>query len=262
MPATAATLDRIAPTRRPREAAIGYHRWSNLLFLHWRLPAEDVATLLPPGLTLDTWEGDAFVGLVPFRLSRVRPWWFPPVAGISSFCETNVRTYVHRQGSHPGVWFFSLDAASSLAVRVARWKWSLPYFRAVMDFQRAGARIHYGSRRLWPGTEGAGCAIEVTIGGDWCDSGIPPRPRHSGSARPGTLDHFLIERYILYSQSDTGPLRMGRVHHPSYALRCVDVERVEETLLPAAGFAPDTLCCHAAYCEGVDVEIFPLRTAE
>jgi uncharacterized protein YqjF (DUF2071 family) len=262
MPASLATLDRISASRRPRESAIGYHRWSNLLFLHWRVPAAAVSPLLPPGLALDTWEGDAFVGLVPFRLSRVRPWWSPAVPGVSSFCETNVRTYVHRHGTNPGVWFFSLEAASSLAVRVARWRWSLPYFRAAMDFRREGPRIHYGSQRLWPGPTGAGCAIDITLGGSWSDAGIPADDGTAHTARPDTLEHFLLERYLLYSQSGTGPLRMGRVHHPPYALRHAQVERLHQTLLPAVGITPGTGCCHAAYCERVDVEIFPLRAVE
>jgi uncharacterized protein YqjF (DUF2071 family) len=260
--ASIVTLDRIAPARRPRELAIGYHRWSNLLFLHWRLPAAAVAPLIPEGLSLDTWEGDAFVGLVPFQLSGVRPWWSPAVPGVSSFCETNVRTYVHRQGSHPGVWFFSLDAASSLAVRVARWKWSLPYFRARMNVRREGSRIHYESRRLWPEPAGPGCAIDITLGGSGSSEGFPHEPGSARSARPGTLDHFLLERYLLYTRTRAGKLQRGRVHHAPYALRQVTVGRLEETLLPAVGIVPQAPICHAAYCERADVEIFPLRQVE
>ena len=132
--------DRLTPTMRPAGSAIGYHRWTDLLFVHWRFPAEIVRPLLPPELTLDTWEGDAWVGLVPFYMSRVRPWWSPPVPGVSYFCETNVRTYVHFRGRDPGVWFLSLDASNSLAVRVARWRWHLPYFRAHMGLARTGRR--------------------------------------------------------------------------------------------------------------------------
>src|SRR5437764_197484 len=86
-----AAIDRIAPTRRPPGRAIGYQIWTNLLFVHWRIPAEIMRPLMPPELSLDTWEGDAWVGLVPFDMSGVRPWWFPALPGVSRFHETNVR---------------------------------------------------------------------------------------------------------------------------------------------------------------------------
>ena len=90
--------------------------------------------------------------------------WFPAVTGLSNFFETNVRTYVHLRGCDPGVWFLSLEASNSLAVRVARWRWHLPYFRADMQLQRRAETIEYRSRRLWPGPAGAGCGIRAEIG--------------------------------------------------------------------------------------------------
>src|SRR6266853_5171640 len=189
---TARPIDRISPNVRPAGRPIGYHRWTNLLFVHWRLPAAVVSPLLPTDLTLDTWEDDAWVGLVPFRKSRVRPWWSPPVPGISYFCETNVRTYVHFRARDPGVWFFSLDASNSLAVRIARWRWHLPYFRSQMSLERTGDKVSYASRRLWPGMAGAAChiraVIDATLGHEDPDSPLP-----AGRALPGTLEHFLIE---------------------------------------------------------------------
>src|SRR5262245_7056955 len=113
------TSDRIAATTRPTERPIGYHRWTNLLFLHWPIDVASLTHLIPSRLSVDTFDGTAWVGLVPFQLCGVRPWWSPPVPGVSSFIETNVRTYVHLDGCAPGVWFFSLDASSSLAVRLA-----------------------------------------------------------------------------------------------------------------------------------------------
>lgn len=258
MSISAAACDRLVPALRPSGSAIGYQRWSNLLFVHWRMPAESVRPLLPAGLTLDTWDGDAWIGLVPFQMSGVRPWWSPPVRGISSFCETNVRTYVHDRGQNPGVWFFSLEAASSLAVRVARWKWNLPYHRATMEIARTGSSIRYASRRRWPGSRGAGCTIEATIGRDWGDSDQTTHSPASHSALPGTLDHFLVERYILYTQSADGRLRMGRVHHTPYPLKQVRVDRLDESLVADLGLPATGEICHAAFSEGVEVEIFPL----
>jgi uncharacterized protein YqjF (DUF2071 family) len=257
------TIDRIAPTLRPVGRAIGYHRWTNLLFVHWRVPAGMIRPLLPRELTLDTWEGDAWVGLVPFFMSGVRPWWSPPILGLSSFCETNVRTYVHFRGREPGVWFFSLDASSSLAVRVARWRWHLPYFRAQMKLTRSRDTLEYESQRLWPesavpGTASAGCRIRASIGPPLRNDagGGAPVP---GRAAPGTLDHFLIERYILYASSAAGKLLAGRVHHRTYPIREASLDHLDETLLAAIGVVPPVPPCHTLFSDGVDVEIFPLR---
>lgn len=249
------SIDRIAPTVRPPGRAIGFHRWSNLLFVHWRLPVEAVLPLIPAGLTLDTWEGDAWVGLVPFFMSGVRPWWSPAVPGISTFCETNVRTYVHLRGRDPGVWFLSLEAASSLAVRVARWRWHLPYFRAEMNLVRRGNDVMFHSRRLWPGPAGPGCAIRVSLGAPLGESA-------QGRSLPGTLEHFLIERYVLYAQRTSGRLEAGRVHHAPYPVRDARLDEFSETLLAAARIFPQSPPCHVAFSDGVSVEVFPLRPAE
>ena len=247
----AADIDRISPTRRPAVRAIGHHRWSNLLFVHWQLPAEVVQPLLPAGLTLDTWDGTAWVGLVPFQMSGIRPWWSPAIPGISNFLETNVRTYVHFRGEGPGVWFFSLEAPSSLAVRIARWRWHLPYHRSVMDLQHNGDRLQYKCRRLWPGEQGAGCEINVELG--------PAAHENGNTATPGTLEHFLIERYLLYSQSHSGQLLRGQVHHAPYPLRTARLIDCHDSLLAAAGMPPQCEPCHAIFSPGVQVEVFPLE---
>ena len=110
-------VDRLSPTRRPNGRAAGYQHWRELLFLHWRISPAEIAALVPESLSIDTCEGSAWVGLVLFRMTGVRPWWSPSIPGVSAFPETNVRTYVHRHGRDPGVWFLSLDAASSLGVQ-------------------------------------------------------------------------------------------------------------------------------------------------
>lgn len=219
------------------------------------MPAEEVAPLLPQGLTLDTWEGDAWVGLVLFHMTGVRPWWSPPIPGVSAFHETNVRTYVHRDGRDPGVWFFSLDAAQSLAVRVARWWWKLNYFRAKMTVRREGQRVAYRSRRLWPEPSGATTDVQAEFG-DWLPSGDPRRA--AGQAAPGTLDFFLVERYLLYTEAK-GRLFRAQVHHQPYRLRSAMLHHCEQTLLPAAGMMPQGDPAHVVFSEGVNVEVFPLE---
>ncbi len=249
-------IDRIGPTRRPAQPVAGYHKWWDLLFIHWRVPADVLRPLLPKRLTIDTFQGSAWVGLVPFRMTGVRPWWSPPLPGVSAFAETNVRTYVHFEGRDPGVWFFSLDAASSLAVKVARRRWMLNYYRARMRVEREGTRVRYHSRRLWPGPAGAGGNVEAEIG-----PLIRPRSGElpPGSAEPGSLEHFLVERYILYAQGKDGRLYSGRVHHTPYPLREARLIKLEETLVAAAGIAIAHPPEHVLFSDGVSVEIFKLK---
>ncbi len=119
-------IDRISPTLEPDQPVLMYQNWHHLLFLHWEIPPQELQALIPAGLTVDTFEGKAYAGLIPFTMTGVRPVLTPPLPGISSFHEVNVRTYVHREGCDPGVWFFSLDASSTLAVAAARAAYKLP----------------------------------------------------------------------------------------------------------------------------------------
>ena len=266
MPDLLPIAERLAPRQRPGESPIGYHRWHDLLFVHWRVPLSVLQPLVPAGLEIDTWDGDAWLGVVAFDMTGVRPWWSPPVPSVSAFHETNLRTYVHAGGQAPGVYFLSLEAASSLAVRVARWRWNLPYFRARMTIRRDGQRISYTSRRLWPKPPGAATDLEAEIGGavgepetSFVGRSVTPS---CGHATPGTLEFFLIERYLLYNISPTGDLLRGQVHHAPYPLRSARLLRCHETLSQAAGIGrltEDQPACHAIFSPGVRVEIFPLR---
>ena len=264
-------LDRVAPTRRPNRNPVGYQRWHDLGFVHWRVSADQVATLLPNGLEVDTFDGSAWIGLVPFRMTGVRPWWFPAVPGVSAFNETNVRTYVHYRGV-PGVWFFSLDAANRFAVFVARWRWRLNYHHATMRVERCGGEsgqgMLYWSERTdnsagGSGVSGPGCpgpGVDLDIRFDGADSlaGLD----ESGHALPGSLEHFLIERYVLYTRDPTGDsstLYSGRVHHSPYPVRSARVLRCNESLVRAAGIEVVGPPVHAAFSRGVEVEIFDLE---
>ena len=128
-------------------------KWRELLFLHWPIPTVDLRPLVPPQLDLDLFDGTAYVGLVPFTMKGVRPVGLPPVAGLSRFHETNVRTYVHRAGRDPGVWFFSLEAANPIAVSLARSLYHLPYHHAKMFLERDHSEYPGGSSSiLYAGT--------------------------------------------------------------------------------------------------------------
>ena len=141
-------IDRTSPTGRPPGAAALRQSWLELLFLHWAVPVEVLRPLVPRRLEIDTYEGRAYVGLVPFTMTGVRPVWSPAIPGLADFHEVNVRTYVHLDGREPGVWFLSLDASSRVAVLVARATYHLPYRFARMSLTRGPEEeVHYSSER-------------------------------------------------------------------------------------------------------------------
>jgi len=244
---------RLAACRRPAGKSIGYQRWSGLLFAHWRVPVELLRPLIPRELEIDTFQEEAWLGLVPFHMSGVRPACFPALPFVSEFHETNIRTYVHFKGREPGVWFLSLDAACRLGVEVGRWKWHLPYFYAEMDLRREDDEVRYLSRRADSRSpRRADLDISARIG-------QPLNRNAEVSVEPGTLEHFLAERYILYANDHRGRLLRGRVYHSPYPLRSAEVVSCRQTLAPAAEVPVSGQPDHALFCEGVTVDIFPLR---
>lgn len=255
------TLDRLSPGRRPSGAPAGYQCWRDLTFIHWRLPADLVRKAVPEELALDLWDGWAWVALVPFDMQQIRPWWSPPVPGVSWFRETNLRTYVHFRGEKPGVWFFSLEASNTIAVLAARWGWHLPYFRSTLALKRSGNRIEYTGSRRWPGPVPAAYALSTTVG-----AVLDQSPFHAqtppGGAAPGTLEHFLAERYYLYARDDRRRLFRGQVHHRPYPLQHAEVRIEHESILTAAGLTNPGTPDHVCFSPGVDVEVFPLERVE
>jgi uncharacterized protein YqjF (DUF2071 family) len=231
----------------------GYQRWRKLAFLHWKVPASTLQPLIPNELTIEEFDGSAWLGLVPFSMERIRPWWFPAVPGISWFLETNIRTYVVDRNGVRGVWFFSLDANKQLAVTVARTFWHLPYRMAQMTMTVGKSPdgltlLHYRGTR----TEQPPAEYDVSLS---VDLQAPVT-----AAAADTLEHFLVERYILFAQKRNGELMSGQVHHAPYLLQPIVSCRVSQSLSSAEGCPslitpPD----HAAYSEGVDVRVSPLK---
>jgi uncharacterized protein len=230
--------------------AVMRQRWLHLLFLHWPVAPHAVQRLLPPGLAVDTFDGEAYVGLVPFTMRGVRPSGLPPLPLLSRFHEVNLRTYVRLEGREPGVFFFSLDAASRLAVIGARACYGLSYHfaRMRMTFEPAdgtggGFAIRYASDRRWPAPTPARCVLRYE-----------PCGNRVASAAPGTLDHFLIERYVLYSSSG-GRLRQASVSHAPYPLQPALVDGLDETLSAAAGLPGPAADPLIHYSPGVSVRV-------
>ena len=238
------------------EQTAGYQRWSRLSFLHWRVSAELLQRQLPAGLHVETFDGSAWLGLVPFSMEAVRPWWSPPVPGVSWFLETNVRTYVRSGDGRRGVWFFSLDANNRLAVFIARTFWNLPYFNASLQLQESvpavesmsGRCLFYDGRRSGPGKVDYDITVRVSRD-EPC------------VALPGTLEHFLVERYLLFCADRRGRLYTGQVHHDPYRIQSVSESRIRESITGALipGLALSGTPDHAAYSQGVDVRISPIR---
>ncbi|MCE9520193.1 MAG: DUF2071 domain-containing protein [Verrucomicrobia bacterium] len=242
---TALTLaQRLAERELPSTRRVMHQRWENLLFLHWRLPVEVVQQSLPKGLQVDTFDGSAWVGVVPFFMRGIRPVFSPALPWVSNFLELNLRTYVRDADGQPGVWFYSLDCNQPVAVWLARTFFSLPYQPARMTAQSpTPGRIIYTSQRRGDDHESRfdyELARETTV------------------AEPGTLEFFLVERYRLFTQT-RGGLRSGRVYHQPYLLAPVNVREWDTRLFPLNGFAdplrpPD----HAIASPGVRVSIHAL----
>lgn len=249
------SIDRVTPTLEPDQQPVMRQDWHHLLFLHWEVPAAELQALLPPGLDLDTFEGKAYIGLVPFTLTGVRPILTPPLPWISSFHEVNVRTYVHRNGRDPGVWFFSLDASSAIAVAAARAAYRLPYFHSHIDFDATSApipRIHFRARRDDErGTMPANSRLAYG-----------PADVPIGHAVPGSLDHFLVERYILYAADEQQNLYRARVHHQPYPIQRAELFELEDTLVWAAGIKKQKEPQHRHYAREVNVKIYLLEACE
>jgi uncharacterized protein len=230
---------------RARDPRVIRQRWRDLLFVHWPVDAERVRPLVPAPLALDRHEGSVWVTLIPFLIAESRPSWMPSVLA-NAFLETNLRTYVRGPDGEPGIYFFSLEAASPIAVAGARLGFGLPYFLAAMSRQVSGDRIVYASRRRL----GPPAALSAT----WKVG------EAIGTATPGSREHFLIERYTLYVER-RGRLFRGRVRHAPYPLRRAAIEHLTESLSAAAGLpapGPLPLCQHSP---GVDVEILALERA-
>src|SRR3954447_16253608 len=181
--------------------------WQDLLFAHWRLPTSVVRANVPAELPVDEFDGSAWIGVTPFRLTGLRARWTYPLPLLSAFPEINVRTYVS-VGGRPGIYFFSLDAGSALAVAAARRFYRLPYFRSRMRLRHDGAGVHYTSRRDSPHAP-AGAAFD----GRYRPVGAVSHPQ------PGTLEHWLTERYCLYTLGDEGEPLRAEIHHPPWPLQ-------------------------------------------
>jgi uncharacterized protein YqjF (DUF2071 family) len=211
-------------------------RWRQLLFLHWPVRPELLRPLIPGTIELETFDGSCWLGVVPFDMPAVRPRYVPLPLG---FLELNVRTYVNTPG-RSGVWFFSLDATSRLGVRAARWM-GLPYYDARMAVGSRGDTVDYQSTRVHKN------AAPAEFSASYRPAGAVYH------AAPGTLDHWLTERYCLYAANKPGATVYGEIHHPRWPLQPAEVDLRVNTMTRQIGIElPDTKpVCHFAYQQEV-----------
>ena len=211
--------------------------WDDLLFIHYRVPAEQLRSHVPDGLEVEEHSGSGWLGLTPFVVTGLRARGLLPLPFASSFRELNVRTYVTRDDK-PGIWFFSLDASSQLAVEAARRLYRLPYFRAEIAVQQRAGEIVYDCSRH------DGKAFSASY-----------RPTADVfNADAGSLEHFLTERYCLYAEHE-GELFRADIHHRPWPLQPA-AARIDLNTMPPLKLTDDAPRLH--FSARQDVVIWPL----
>ncbi len=195
----------------PRQPWMMSMHWHDLLFMHWPVNSDALRRYIPPTLAIDTFDGSAWIGVVPFRMSRVVPRLIPPLPYLSAFPEINVRTYVSAEGQ-PGVWFFSLDAGNPLAVEAARAAFHLSYYNAQMTCRPTGQTVQYSSVRTHRN------AAPATFQGQYQPTG----PAYLST--PGTLESWLTERYCLYAANRRRTIWRSDIHHRQWPLQPAEAE--------------------------------------
>jgi uncharacterized protein YqjF (DUF2071 family) len=220
--------------------------WHDLLFAHWPVDARSLQERLPAGLPLDTFDGQAWLGIIPFHMTNVAPRGVPSVPFVSAFPELNVRTYVTLHDK-PGIYFFSLDAGSSLAVAAARTLFHLPYFSATMHVEEANGEVSFHSTRDTRMEHVAEfAAIYRPVG--------PVQP-----PKPGSLEYFLTERYCLYTVDGSFRARRLDIHHWPWPLQVAEARITVNTMADAAGIRLPSTAPLLHFAKRQDMVAWPLR---
>ena len=237
---------RIDATTKPlKRSVIMRQQWRSLLYLHWDFDPALLQAMLPEGLSIDTHEERAYIGVVPFYMHGLRLRFGPPAPAISYFPELNLRTYVYDKNGRPGVWFFSLDAQSYLSVWIAQQAFSLNYYYAKMHYKCSPS-----------GEVNMTCARRGQE--EQCYNYRATKPL--GPARAGTLSYFLAERYYLFAKTRCGSLRIGKIYHAPHELYDAEVSTYSKKLFYLNGFSePRADYIHAVISPKVDVSIYSLQ---
>ena len=233
---------RLQVRNEPTEKPMVFQDWNDLFFFHWKYPADVIQKFLPVGLYVDTYQDEAYVGIIPFHISNFKPYIFPEFIRGMKLKELNVRTYVYDKWGMPGVWFFSLDATSLFMVEVSKFLFGLPYIYSTIVHSHNKDHLNYMLKR-----DNHSLNYDATLSSQIYN------------AAPGTLEFFLIERYLLFTLKK-GKLYRGKVHHHPYPLQEVSNANADSLLLELDGLPPrkDTFC-HALFSKGVKVKFYQPR---
>jgi uncharacterized protein YqjF (DUF2071 family) len=240
-------VDRLAVRHRPHGQPVMHQEWGKLLFMHWRINPNVIRPHIPKALEIDTYGDSAWIGITPFTMWDIRgvPPYMPPIPGLDSMEELNVRTYVHYNGV-PGVWFFSLDANSSAAVLAASTFYHLPYYSA--DISLHGKRkIKYRLKRKDD--------PPAQFKASWSIGDALPK------AQPGSREFFLTERYLLYSEFE-GELFKARIFHEPWQLYKAELSEFGSTMLEAKGIPQPKTQPILHYAEQISVDIWMLESID
>lgn len=235
------------PWPLPESAWIMTQTWHDLLFAHWPVDARLLRSKVPAGLEVDEYDHRAWLGIVPFRMTNVTPRGVPALPWVSAFPELNVRTYVTVKGK-PGVYFFSLDAGNPLAVAAARAMFHLPYYTAEMQIEERDGWYGYRSRRTASGVASADLACRYRPAG------------RVGPAEPGSLEHFLTERYCLYTFDDSRRLYRLEIHHARWPLQTAEADFEMNTMADACGVELPATAPLLHFSKRQDVVAWPMRS--
>ena len=242
---TKVELDRLAMRARPEGKPVMEQNWKQILFLHWPVDPALIQARIPPQLEVDTFEDKGWIGITPFRVSGLHLMSLPPMPGLDSFNEINVRTYVHHKGK-PGIWFFSLDASKLIPVIAARLFYGVPYFSAEIDASQAGTSFGVEMTRL--------TNREVRFKARW-NKGTRLRDPDAES-----LAFFLLERYCFFAEMGNS-IMITRVYHHPWILDEALVESWESRLINSLGLPEPNREPLAHFSDGVSTQIWePLRS--
>ena len=241
-----AILDDVAhrPWSMPDRPWVMTQTWNDLLFAHWTIDPAALRPKVPAAFDLDLYDGTAWIAIVPFFMTNVAPRGVPALPRISEFAELNVRTYV-RVADRPGIYFFSLDAASALAVKTARALFNLPYYTASMTVSATADGVDYRSEREAPA---------ASLRAAYHPIGAPFHPIE------GTLEYFLTERYCLFTVDDAFHAYSLDIHHPRWPLQTAEAEITVNTMAEAAGIRLPSMAPRLHFSKRQDMVAWPLRS--
>jgi len=237
--------NRLVMREPPEGQPLMHQTWGKLLFIHWPIEPHFLRPLIPVQLEIDIFHGSAWIAIAPFTMWDIRalPPLLPPVPGLSSAHELNVRTYVYLN-NEPGVWFFSLDCNSAAAVMAARMFYHLPYYNADIELDEDGAGISYNLKRT--------DKPAARFTGSWNPGA------HMSRSEPGSIEFFLTERYCLYAEHHDS-IYQARIHHQPWPLQKAELTSLDSTMIEAAGLSVPKGDPLPHYCEKLDVNIWGIQ---